>query len=132
MAAAVTPAREAISFMVAPSKPCSAQAAVAASSSLVAVSRPSELGGRPRRGGIACIMNGRSFKLQGACAHAARARGGAMRAGGASPAPGSPALLEVDDVHYSYGPVPVLFGVSFSVEPGEILGLLGTNGAGKS
>jgi ABC-type branched-subunit amino acid transport system ATPase component len=42
------------------------------------------------------------------------------------------ALLELDDVHFAYGSEPVLFGVSFAVEPGEVLGLLGTNGAGKS
>ena len=42
------------------------------------------------------------------------------------------ALVEVDDIHFAYGAIPVLFGVSFSVARGEILGLLGTNGAGKS
>jgi ABC-type branched-subunit amino acid transport system ATPase component len=42
------------------------------------------------------------------------------------------ALLEMDGIHVSYGPVPVLFGVSLAVRPGEVLGLLGTNGAGKS
>jgi branched-chain amino acid transport system ATP-binding protein len=35
-------------------------------------------------------------------------------------------------VHVGYGPLPVLFGVDFSVEPGEVVALLGTNGAGKS
>jgi ABC-type branched-subunit amino acid transport system ATPase component len=40
--------------------------------------------------------------------------------------------VEVDDVHFSYGQVQVLFGVSFNVNRGEVLGLLGTNGAGKS
>lgn len=42
------------------------------------------------------------------------------------------ALLTVDDIHFSYGRVQVLFGITFHVERGEILGLLGTNGAGKS
>jgi ABC-type branched-subunit amino acid transport system ATPase component len=42
------------------------------------------------------------------------------------------ALLDLHDVHFAYGSVPVLFGVSFAVRPGEVLGLLGTNGAGKS
>src|SRR5688572_31186450 len=41
-------------------------------------------------------------------------------------------LLVLDDIEFSYGSVQVLFGVSFSVERGEMLGLLGTNGAGKS
>jgi ABC-type branched-subunit amino acid transport system ATPase component/predicted MFS family arabinose efflux permease len=40
--------------------------------------------------------------------------------------------LQVADVDYSYGPVQVLFDVGFEVGRGEILALLGTNGAGKS
>lgn len=46
--------------------------------------------------------------------------------------PVADAFVRVADVHFSYGPVPVLFGVGFDVRPGEVLGLLGTNGAGKS
>jgi ABC-type branched-subunit amino acid transport system ATPase component len=41
-------------------------------------------------------------------------------------------LVELRDIEFAYGPVQVLFGVSFSVAQGEVLGLLGTNGAGKS
>jgi ABC-type branched-subunit amino acid transport system ATPase component len=41
-------------------------------------------------------------------------------------------FLELRDIEFSYGPVQVLFGISFGVARGEILGLLGTNGAGKS
>jgi len=41
-------------------------------------------------------------------------------------------LVSLHDIHFSYGSVQVLFGVSFAVDRGEILGLLGTNGAGKS
>jgi ABC-type branched-subunit amino acid transport system ATPase component len=41
-------------------------------------------------------------------------------------------VVELEDVAFSYGPLQVLFGVSFHVDAGEILGLLGTNGAGKS
>ena len=41
-------------------------------------------------------------------------------------------MLEVKNIHAAYGPVKVLYGVSLSVQPGEILCLLGRNGAGKS
>jgi ABC-type branched-subunit amino acid transport system ATPase component/predicted MFS family arabinose efflux permease len=40
--------------------------------------------------------------------------------------------LSVSGVDFAYGPVQVLFDVSFHVERGETLALLGTNGAGKS
>jgi branched-chain amino acid transport system ATP-binding protein len=41
-------------------------------------------------------------------------------------------LLEVDDMHVSYGQVEALKGVSLSVERGEIVALIGANGAGKT
>src|SRR5260370_40901911 len=41
-------------------------------------------------------------------------------------------LVEIEDIDFSYGHVQVLFGISFGVERSEVLGLLGTNGAGKS
>jgi branched-chain amino acid transport system ATP-binding protein len=41
-------------------------------------------------------------------------------------------LLEVDDLHAGYGPVTVLRGISFSVEEGQTVALLGANGAGKT
>ena len=40
--------------------------------------------------------------------------------------------LQVSDVDFSYGQVQVLFDVGFEVRRGEVLALLGTNGAGKS
>jgi ABC-type branched-subunit amino acid transport system ATPase component/predicted MFS family arabinose efflux permease len=40
--------------------------------------------------------------------------------------------LQVNDVDFSYGPVQVLFDVGLEVHRGEVLALLGTNGAGKS
>jgi len=41
-------------------------------------------------------------------------------------------LLEVRDLDFSYGDVQVLRGVSLSVNAGEIVTLVGSNGAGKS
>ncbi|HUB21954.1 MAG TPA: ATP-binding protein [Streptosporangiaceae bacterium] len=41
-------------------------------------------------------------------------------------------VLQVRDVDFEYGHVQVLFGVGFEVRRGEVLALLGTNGAGKS
>jgi ABC-2 type transport system ATP-binding protein len=42
------------------------------------------------------------------------------------------AALEISDVAASYGKKRVLDGVSFSVAPGEVFGLVGLNGAGKT
>ena len=41
-------------------------------------------------------------------------------------------LLEIRDLHFAYGDVHVLHGVSLAVQPGEIVTLVGSNGAGKS
>ena len=41
-------------------------------------------------------------------------------------------LLQVQAVHAGYGRTPVLFGVDLQVGPGEIVGLLGRNGMGKT
>ena len=42
------------------------------------------------------------------------------------------ALATLSGVDFSYGQLQVLFGVDLEVREGEVLGLLGTNGAGKS
>ena len=42
------------------------------------------------------------------------------------------ALLEVQNLHVYYGNIHALKGISFTVEEGEIVALLGSNGAGKS
>src|SRR6516162_5407476 len=51
-----------------------------------------------------------------------------MSPGGAAVAP----LLEVEDVHTYYGKSHILHGVSLEVGRGEVVGLLGRNGVGKS
>jgi branched-chain amino acid transport system ATP-binding protein len=41
-------------------------------------------------------------------------------------------LLSIEDLEVSYGPVRALRGISFSVAAGEIVGLVGANGVGKT
>ena len=42
------------------------------------------------------------------------------------------AMLEVRDLHVSYGAINAVQGVSFELDKGEIVALIGSNGAGKS
>ena len=122
MAAGVTPARRAIALIVAPSNPWSAQVCAAASTRRAAVSCPWELRGRPRGRltdasvGFAIVIDYERPIIY------CRATAGS----------GGVGLLELRDVHFSYGAVPILFGISLEVREGEMLALLGTNGAGKS
>jgi len=51
---------------------------------------------------------------------------------GESAVSGEPLLLEAIDVHAGYGRIPILRGVNLRVARGEIVALLGANGAGKS
>ena len=41
-------------------------------------------------------------------------------------------LLQVEDIHTFYGNIEALKGVSLDVEEGEVVTLIGSNGAGKS
>ncbi len=42
------------------------------------------------------------------------------------------AMLEVQDIHTYYGNIEALKGISLTVEEGECVTLIGSNGAGKS
>lgn len=41
-------------------------------------------------------------------------------------------LLRIEDLHVSYGAIRALKGISFQVDKGEVVALIGANGAGKS
>jgi branched-chain amino acid transport system ATP-binding protein len=51
---------------------------------------------------------------------------------GTNGAAGAPALLEVADLSAWYGAAHILFDVALQVRPGEVVALMGRNGAGKS
>jgi branched-chain amino acid transport system ATP-binding protein len=59
---------------------------------------------------------------------------GAMTGPGSDPSAAATAapLLELDDLHVFYGSIEALKGVSMTVGKGEIVTLIGSNGAGKS
>ena len=46
--------------------------------------------------------------------------------------PNRPTLLTVEGVHVAYGAIQALRGVSLSVGQGEVVALIGANGAGKT
>jgi branched-chain amino acid transport system ATP-binding protein len=48
------------------------------------------------------------------------------------PAAGKAVVLELDDVHTYYGSIHALKGISLRVHEGEVVTLIGANGAGKS
>jgi len=50
----------------------------------------------------------------------------------AARAPASAALLELRQLHVSYGKTAALHGVDLAIAPGEVVALIGANGAGKS
>src|SRR5689334_25019869 len=41
-------------------------------------------------------------------------------------------MLDVRDLHVSYGKIEAVKGISFSVDEGQVATLIGTNGAGKT
>jgi branched-chain amino acid transport system ATP-binding protein len=57
--------------------------------------------------------------------------GAVAKTGGHIPA-GATQILEVDDIHTFYGSIEALKGISLEVFEGEVVTLIGSNGAGKS
>ena len=70
------------------------------------------------------ISTGQSFEQQTVSSSAAGERNGAMGLSGGA--------IEVSDLRHNYGERAALKGVSFTVRPAEIFGLLGPNGSGKT
>jgi len=55
-----------------------------------------------------------------------------MSTNGSTAAPAAPPILEITDLHTYYGTIHALKGISLKVAEGEVVTLLGANGAGKS
>ena len=41
-------------------------------------------------------------------------------------------MLEVKNLHKTFGGFPAVQGISFNLKPGDIFGFIGSNGAGKT
>jgi phospholipid/cholesterol/gamma-HCH transport system ATP-binding protein len=41
-------------------------------------------------------------------------------------------LIEVNDLHFSYGPNKVLKGINLAIPKGKVVGIMGSSGCGKS
>lgn len=90
--------------------------------------------------GLSRLANRRGIEVSGVREVAQYAPGGRPvdgrdlqdRYGGSVGAGGQTGLLCCDGVDVSYGSLQVLFGVNLAVDRGELVALLGTNGAGKS
>ena len=89
------------------------------------------------------LLNAPLKGLSHMTAHIKRAEAGAKRAfeildrepavvGGSRELPMAPCRVELRDVAIDYGDGPVVAGVSFAVEPGEVVAIVGESGGGKS
>ena len=87
---------------------------------IIASGRPEEV--RANAAGAAGV-SGRSFGTSS---------GAPRRAGRVRRAMGDGAILEVEDLSAAYGQAQILFDVSLKLARGEIVALMGRNGAGKS
>ncbi|MGH7145994.1 MAG: ATP-binding cassette domain-containing protein, partial [Planctomycetota bacterium] len=65
-------------------------------------------------------------------ASSAAATAGAAAAPAGSPTPAAPPLLHVADLRVSYGVGEVLHGIGFDIHAGQVVTIIGANGAGKS
>jgi len=41
-------------------------------------------------------------------------------------------MLKIEDLHFSYKEKPVLGGINLEIIPGEVIGIIGPNGCGKT